>query len=170
MRFSTRRRRFYGSRNNYSMNQWQGKAIVLFIAIVFLGAGFAAKHFMVAPSDAVTVQGKIVDYDWHYDSDHDRMYTPQFEYKIRGETYRASTSMSSSSKPDVGDTRTLQVSPEDHEKIYETGWRAWLFPFLFIGVGTVMLLIFAGYLIVGRIGSGARSEAPDKTSDGSPFV
>ena len=121
-------------------------------ALIFalIGAGLIGGSFFTASSTldlrevAVEVPGQIVGIAESQDDD-GTSYAPIYEYEVDGRTLRHESSVSTSSRPTIGDTETLLVDPSDPTRAKaDTFMDMWFVPVLLGGLGSVFFLIGAG--------------------------
>jgi len=140
------------------------RIVFLIFFLVALGLGGAAyytgqntREFL---ADAREVPGQIVAEEQSTDSEGDASYSPVYSYQVDGEQYRHTSSVSSSSHPNIGETVTILVDPADPtEARADTFMELWFLPVLFGGLAVVFLFTaFIGQVLRRKhYGSGGSS-------------
>lgn len=114
--------------------------LILFGA-VFAGAGiFAISNTKIDPS-WTRVSGQVVDSSSRI-SDGSTTYTPIVQYSANGQTYKVTSSASSSFYPNIGDKREIAYNPNrpDQAKVVEgTGITVFLWLLPVVGIGILVL-------------------------------
>ncbi len=119
---------------------------------------------------AVEVPGRIVDITTST-SDGDTTYSPVYEYEVDGQSYRHESSVSSSSRPTIGETETMLIDPSDPDEAKaDTFMDKWFLATLLGGLGAVFAGISTIILIVAVAGrrSAAHAESTSNPDLGLP--
>jgi hypothetical protein len=132
--------------------------IFMSLGIIMLAV---AAYFVVSNYEfserAITVKGKVIDYDSYVSIDDDgrstTMYTPTFEYEFQGKTYTYKSSTSTSSKDyELNEFVDVLVDPEEPaEVLIDSFWMIWFVPILLGFLGTLFTgLGSLAYFILGK--------------------
>ena len=127
-----------------------GSRIGLFfmiIGIAMLGfAGYTVYSNYQFMESAISITGKVIEYDTHYSSDDDGgstlMYSPVFEYEYEGQTYTHNSNVSSSS-PDYEIDEEVEIfihADSPGAAMVNSFMERWFLVVLLGGMGTM----FAG--------------------------
>ncbi len=129
---------------------WIALAFGLLFGSIFLGVGLVVRANITPYEGGVTTEGVVVDAVEERDSDGDRTFSAvvEFQHAETGETFTAVGSVSSSSAPTIGDTRTVSylVDSPSGARVIEHQWFPWIF--IVIGAG-VLSLVAVGLLRAG---------------------
>lgn len=131
---------------------------MMLFGAVFAGVGYVAINSMRVDPGWTRVSGKVVD-RVSSTSDGSTTYAAVVGYSVNGEEYRATSGISSSFGPSVGDARDVAYNPSQpsQAKVVEgAGTAGWLWIFPVIGVGMLLAAPIA------FIGSMRRSKAIER--------
>lgn len=131
------------------------------------GAAWAAMDTIDLRQVGERVPGRIVSYTESRDED-GTSYAPVYEFRFEGETRRHEANVSTSTVPDVGDTRTLIVDPRDPTRVKpDTFIDQWLIPLVLGGVGfTFDMVAFIALLVA--VGRRRRTQTAPSDTLGTP--
>lgn len=118
-------------------------SMLLFLIIggIVTTVGFFIVNSTKIDSSWTRTSGEIVDITSKI-SDGSTMYSPVVEYKVDGQSYQATSSIRTSSRPNKGDSREVAYNPSDPEqsKLIESGGVQWLM-YLFPLAGILLLVL-----------------------------
>jgi len=132
--------------------------IVLFGA-VFLGVGLLFVSSQRIDSSWERVDAKVVEVNSHL-SDGSTMYSPVYQYTVDNQSFRVSSGVSTSWKPDIGGTAEIAFNPADPSEAKVVGGST--------GMMNLLVLIFpiiGALIIFGSIFGFIRSRKRSRTID-----
>ncbi len=126
-------------------------AIMLITAAYFLISNYQFSQ------RAITVKGKVIDYDSYQSRNDDggstTMYTPTFEYDFQGKSYTHKSSTSTSSKDyEINELVDVLVDPENPtEVLIDSFWEKWFVSALLSGLGIIFTgMGYLAYRVFGK--------------------
>lgn len=128
---------------------------------LLVGGWFPTKSTLDLRANGDRVDATVVGTDVSSDSD-GTTYAPIYEYEVDGQVRRHTRSVSSSSRPQIGEHELLLVDPADPDRVKaDTFLDKWFLTTLLGGMGALFSIIGAGALLVAA--SGGRSAAAGDT-------
>ncbi len=131
------------------MHPGMGIVFILIGIALLVFAGYTIKLKYEFIESAVTVTGKVIDFETHQskddDGDYTTMYAPVYEYEYNGDTYLHRSDVSSGSPSyEIGEGVALFIQPDAPEKVIVDSFSERWFVVLMMG-GFGIAFLGAGY-------------------------
>ncbi len=123
----------------------------LCFGLVFLAAGLWIRSGIQPYDDGIVTTGTVVDHEDSYGSDSDTT-AVIFEFRTEdGRTIRKTDSLATSDPTSIGETIEVSYRPSDPDGARNLSHAQW-FPWLFIGIGSFVMLLGAAAAVPAAIG------------------
>ena len=134
----------------------------LVLGSIFVAVGLWVRSSTQPINGGVVVAAEVVDVSQRTDSDGDTMYTPIVNYvdPSTGQSHQLAGSVSSSSRPTVGEQKEVSLIPGDPTSARVLG-PTW-FPWIFIAVGVAAILVTITSVAKASVGDNHTSSMADE--------
>ncbi len=133
-----------------------GIFMCLGLIMLAIAAYFVVSNYQFSKR-AITVNGRVIDYDSYQSTDDDggstTMYTPTFEYEFQGKTYTHKSSTSTSSKDyKINERVDVLVDPDNPKEILiDSFWEKWFVSLLLGFLGAMFTgMGYLAYRVLGK--------------------